>query len=556
MKRLLLLGWAVMMACCTGALHAQTLRWASQGDPQTMDPHSQNETLTNSINGQIYEKLVKRDRELNLVPGLATEWTQVSSLLWRLKLRPGVKFQDGAPFTADDVVFSVNRAKGPTSQLSNYANSVGTPRAVDALTVEFALAAVNPIFLQHLDTLFIMSKSWCEANNVTRPLDFKNKEESFASRNANGTGPYQVVTRQPGIKTVFKRNPAWWGWPVSPPTAGTRSAPSTSIGGAVALASGPASNDGNVQEMVFTPIGNDATRLAALVSGEIDFVLDPAPRDVGRLRKTEGVKVIDGPENRLIFIAMDQARDTLLYGRVPNGKNPFKDVRVRRALYQAIDIETIKIKLMNGLSAPTGGLTPSPVGSFNDAALEARLLPFDVAAARKLMAEAGYADGFEVTLDCPNNRYINDEKICQALAVMWAQLKVKLRVNPMPRVTYFPKLEKLDTSLNLYGWGGAITDAEVILTPVFRNRGEKGVGAYNYGGVRNDKFDALAAQSSIEADAKKREVLIKAALAEYKHQVHVIPLHRQMIPWAARSTVNVVHRADNWLELSWVSIDR
>ena len=552
MKRLLLLGWTVMLMGCAGAPHAQTLRWASQGDPQTMDPHSQNELLTNSINGQIYEKLVKRDRELKLVPGLATEWTQVSPLLWRLKLRAGVKFQDGTLFTADDVVFSVNRAKGPTSQLSNYANAVGTPRAVDPLTVEFALSAVNPIFLQHLDTLFIMSKTWCETNNATRPLDFKNKEENFASRNANGTGPYQLVTRQPGIKTIFKRNPAWWGWPVSKPTSWSRSAPQ---GGAVAPGSGPASNDGNVQEMVFTPIGNDATRLAALVSGEIDFVLDPAPRDVGRLRNTAGVKVIDGPENRLIFIAMDQARDTLLYGRAPDGKNPFKDVRVRRALYQAIDIETIKTKLMNGLSVPTGSLTPSPEGDFNDAALEARLLPFDIAAARKLMAQAGYADGFEVTLDCPNNRYINDEKICQALAVMWAQLKVKVRVNAMPRVTYFPKLEKLDTSLNLYGWGGASTDAEVILTPVFRNRGDKGVGAYNYGGVRNDKFDALAAQSSIEPDANKREALIKAALTEYKAQVHVIPLHRQMIPWAARSTVSVVHRPDNWLELAWVRIE-
>ena len=525
MKRLLLLGWAAMLFC-SGALHAQTLRWASQGDPQTMDPHSQNELLTNSMNGQIYEKLVKRDRALNLVPSLATEWTQVSTLLWRFKLRPGVKFQDGTPLTADDVVFSINRAKGPTSQLANYASAVGTPRAVDALTVEFALAAVNPIFLQHLDTIFIMSKSWCEAHNATRPLDFKNKEESFTSLNANGTGPYQLETRQPGIKTVLKRNSAWWG-----------------------------KLEGNVQEVIFTPIGNDATRLAALVSGEIDFVLDPAPRDVGRLRNTAGVKVIDGPENRLIFIAMDQARDTLLYGRVPNGKNPFKDVRVRRALYQAIDVETIKTKLMNGLSTPTGSLTPSPVGDFNDVALEARLLPFDVAAARKLMAEAGYADGFEVTFDCPNNRYINDEKICQAVAVMWAQLKVKLRVNAMPRVTYFPKLEKLDTSLNLYGWGGAVTDAEVILTPVFRNRGDKGVGAYNYGNVRNDKFDALAAQSSIEPDAKKREALIKAALTEFKQQVHVIPLHRQMIPWAARSKVNVVHRADNWLEVAWVTVN-
>ncbi len=456
------------LSCCCAASLAQTLRWASQGDPQTMDPHSQNESLTNMVNGQFYEQLTRRDRDLNLVPGLATSWLQVSPLLWRFKLRAGVKFHDGSPFTADDVVFSVNRAKAPSSQVANYSNSVGVPRKIDELTVEFQLASVNPIFLQHIDTLVMMSKSWSEAHRVSKPLDFKNKEESFASMSANGTGPYQLVLRQPGIKTVYKRNPAWWG-----------------------------KFEGNVQEVVLTPIANDATRLAALVSGEIDFVLDPAPRDIPRLRNTSGVKVIDGPENRLIFIAMDQARDKLLYADVPGGKNPFKDVRVRRALYQAIDIEAIRAKLMNGLSVPTGGLSTAAAGG--DPRLEARL-PFDLVAARKLMRDAGYADGFEVTLDCPNNRYVNDEKICQAVAVMWSQLKVKVKVSAMPRTTYFPKLERLDTSLYLFGWGGAITDAEVIMTPVFRSRGEQGIGAYNYSNVHNEKFDQLAALSSVETD--------------------------------------------------------
>jgi len=306
---------------------------------------------------------------------------------------------------------------------------------------------------------------------------------------------------------------------------------------------------------VFTPIANDATRLAALVSGEIDFVLDPAPRDVARLRNTAGVKIIDGPENRIVFIGMDQFRDKLLYGSVPGDKNPFKDPRVRRALYQAVDIETLRTKLMNGLSVPTGGLTPSPIGAYLDAEIEKRL-PYDLNAARKLMADAGFADGFEVTLDCPNNRYINDEEICIALAGMWAQLKVKVRVNGMPRANYFPKIEKQDTSMYMLGWGGAITDAETTFTPVLRNRGEKGVGYWNFGGVKNDKFDALAAASSIEGDAKKREEIVKAALREYKEGVHVIPLHRQVIPWAARSNVSAVHRPDNWLELQWVTVGK
>jgi peptide/nickel transport system substrate-binding protein len=515
---------AVSLAVPVAApVQAQTLRWASQGDPQTMDPHSQNESMTNMMNGQVYETLIKRDRQLNFVPGLATEWAQIGPLTWRFKLRPGVKFHDGSPLSAEDVVFSVNRGKEPTSQINVYANAVGTPVAVDPLTVEFRMDKVNPVFLQHLGSLWIMSKPWAEKHKVLKPLDFKNKEESHASFNTNGTGPFVLASRQPGIKTTYKRNPNWWG-----------------------------RFDGNVQEIVYTPISNDATRLAALVSGEIDFVLDPAPRDVARLRNTAGVKVIDGPENRVVFIGMDQHRDELLHGSV-KGRNPFKDVRVRRAMYHAVDIETMKTKLMNGQSVPTGGMTPSPLAYFNDPEIERRA-PFDLALARRLMAEAGYADGFEVTLDCPNNRYVNDEEICIALAGMWAQIKVKIKVNAMPRATYFPKVEKFDTSLYMLGWGGAVTDAETTLTPVMRNLGDKGVGLYNYGRSRNDRFDALAAQSSVEADVKKREELIKTALREWKEQAHTIPLHRQVIPWAARSNVTVVHRADNWLEVPWITV--
>ncbi|MDQ6638457.1 MAG: ABC transporter substrate-binding protein, partial [Pseudomonadota bacterium] len=372
---------ALAAALFTVGASAQTLRWASQGDPQTMDPHSQNESMTNMMNGQVYERLTSRDRQLRIVPALATEWQQVAPLVWRAKLRPGVKFHDGSAMTADDVVYSVLRAQQPTSQINNYAAGVGVPVKIDDLTVEFRLKAVNPIFLEHLDSLWIMSKGWSEKNRSEKPLDFKNKEELFTSLHANGTGPYMLVSRAPGIKTVYRRNPAYWG-----------------------------RIEGNVQEIVFTPIANDATRLAALVSGEIDFVLDPAPRDVARLRSTPGIKVIDGPENRILFIAFDQGRDELLYSSV-KGKNPFRDVRVRKALYQAIDIQTLKTKLMQGQSHPTGGMTPSPAGAYDDPALEARL-PYDPAAAKKLLADAGYPDGFEVQLNCPNNRYVNDEQIC------------------------------------------------------------------------------------------------------------------------------------------------
>ncbi|MGY4830101.1 ABC transporter substrate-binding protein [Sphaerotilaceae bacterium SBD11-9] len=507
----------------SGLASAQTLRWATQGDAQTMDPQSQNELLTNAMNGQVYETLVSRGKTMALEPTLATEWQQTSPTQWRFKLRPGVKFHDGTPFTADDVLFSIQRAAAGTSDIAVYANAVGTPKKVDSLSVEFNLAGVNPIFLQHISLLPIMSRTWAEKNKATKPLDFKNKEEGYASFHANGTGPYVLVSRQPDAKTVYKRNTAWWG-----------------------------KFDGNVQEVVYTPIKSDATRVAALMSGEIDLVIDPAPQDLPRLRNTAGLKVIDGPENRMLFIGMDQLRDELLYSNV-KGKNPFKDPRVRQALYQAIDIETMKTKLMRGQAAPTGSITPSPLGSYNDPEIEKRL-PYDLEAAKRLMTEAGYAQGFEVTLDCPNNRYINDEEICQALAAMWARLNMKIRVNAMPRASYFPKLQKYDTSMYMLGWGGAITDAETIFTPVLRGRGEGGVGSWNFGGAKDAQFEELAAASSKEADPKKREQLIKAALKRHNELVLNIPLHRQVIPWAARSGVDAVHRPDNWLEWRWITV--
>ncbi|WP_457394217.1 ABC transporter substrate-binding protein [Roseateles sp. P5_E1] len=515
---------AALIVLATGLVQAQTLRWSSQGDMQTTDPHSQNEVMTNSLNNQVYEGLTRRGKDMSIGPALATEWTQVTPLIWRFKLRPGVKFHDGTPFTADDVVFSMQRLRDPNAPQRVYANAVGIPKAVDPLTVVFALDKPNPIVPELIANLFIMSQRWCEQHRVTKPLNFKQQEESYASQNANGTGPFMLVSRQPGVKTVFKRNPNWWN-----------------------------KFEGNLQEFIYVPISNDATRTAALITGEIDFVLDPPPRDVARLRTVPELKVVDGQENRIVYVGMDQTRDKLLYGQAPGDKNPLKDLRVRRALYHAIDIEAIKTKLMSGYSTPTGGLTSSPRGAYGDPKLETRL-PYDVATAKKLLAEAGYPDGFDITLDCPNNRYVNDERICVALASMWAQVKVRVKVNAMPRTMYFPKVEKFDTSLFLTGWGGGSTDADIMLTPVLRNRGEQGVGVANYGGIVNNEADALAASSTIETDPKKREALVKSALQSYRDQVNIIPLHRQVIPWAMRKEVSIPHSPNNWASMDWVTV--
>jgi peptide/nickel transport system substrate-binding protein len=522
MKRLFIAA-ALSAALISAGVMATPLRWASAGDPLTMDPHSQNEGLTNTMNGQVYETLIKRDKKLVLQPALATSYKQIDDLTWQFKIRQNVKFHDGSVMTADDVVFSVERAKHPNSQIRVYANVLGTPRKIDATTVEFKLAAVNPIFLDHLATVQIMNKAWSEKNNAATPQNFKEKEEKFTALNANGTGPYRLVSRQPDVKTIYKKNDTWW-----------------------------SKHEGNVSSVTFTPIKSDSTRVSALISGELDFILDPPPQDLERLEKTPNTKVVNGVENRIIFIGMDQARDELLYSSV-KGKNPFKDKRVRQALYQSIDIETLKTRLMRGQAFPTGGITVSPLGAFNDAAIEKRL-PFDLNAAKKLMADAGYPQGFEVTLHCPNNRYINDERICQALAAMWAQIGVKIKLEAAPRAIHFPRLEKLDTSMYMLGWGGAITDAETTMTPVLRNRAGSGIGDYNYGNYKNDKLDAAAAASSKEPNPAKRKELILTALRAHNDEINHLPLHRQVIPWATRANVNVSHRPDNWFEWDWVTI--
>jgi|KBSSwiStaDraftv2_1062776.scaffolds.fasta_scaffold01237_2 peptide/nickel transport system substrate-binding protein len=519
---------ALVAAFGLGALGADavTLRWAGRGDMQTTDPHSQNEGLTNNINSLVYEFLVDRDKQLGLVPSLAESWTQVNPTTWRFKLRPGVKFHDGTPFTADDVVFSYERARADTSQLRAYATAAGVPKKIDDLTVEFVTNGPNPIELEHVATINIMSKAWCEKNRCMKPQNFGAKEDMITAREGNGTGPYMLVSRQPDVKTVLKKNPNWWGLKV------------------------PGYWDGNVDDVIYTPIVSDATRVAALISGEVDLINDPPPQDVPRLAQTPNIKVIEGVENRIVFIGMDQARDELLYSNV-KGKNPFKDLRVRQALYQAIDIDAINKNTMRGLSKPTGAILPSPKTSTPE--IEKRL-PFDKEKAKKLLADAGYPNGFEVTLDCPNNRYVNDERICQALAAMWSQIGITIKLNSMPRAVYFPKLEKTDTSLYMLGWGGASTDGIFTLQPVLSSYNGKGDGDFNYGRYTNAKVDELTAKVKVDMNQEHRVSLIQEALLAQNAQVNLLPLHRQVIPWASRGNVTVPHRADNNVRPDWTTV--
>jgi peptide/nickel transport system substrate-binding protein len=512
-----------------GPVEAATLRWSSQGDYLSADPHAQNEGLNNNINDEIFERLTSRAKDLTLQPALATSWEILGPTRWRFHLRQGVRFHDGAPFSADDVVFSVERAQLPSSNFKVFATPVGKARKVDAHTVEFETPRPTPpaVMLENVNAIRIMSKAWCDKHGAGRPQDFKTGEETYASRNANGTGPYLLVKREPEVGTVLRKNPAWWG------IAEKRF-------------------EGNVDEIVYRPIKSDVTRMAALVSGEIDLVLDPLVNDIPRLKTSGGIEVIEGPENRVIFLAMDQERAELKYSSV-KGRNPLKDLRVRQALYMAIDVDAIQRQVMRGQSRPTGAMVPTAGTSFPE--LEPRLLPHDPQRARKLLAEAGYPNGFDLTLDCPNNRYVNDERICTALASMFAKIGVKARLNALPRAQFFQKVDQFDISMHLYGWGGAARDPGFTLTPVLRSRDGKGRGDFNSGRYRDDELDRLIDAVEVEMDPGKRRALMLQALARARDNIYVIPLHRQMIPWAVRKGVKAVHRPDNVVEAVWTRVE-
>ncbi|WP_348753252.1 ABC transporter substrate-binding protein [uncultured Aquincola sp.] len=514
-----LLATALALAC--GLAQAVTLRVADVGDVQSMDPHSLNETLQLSFTQNIYDPLVSRGKDMSLKPGLATKWTQTSPTVWRFDLRKGVTFHDGTPFTADDVVFSFKRGASEGSDMKGYTNPIKEVRKVNDFAVDIETSAPLPILPDTLTSLFIMSKKWCEENKAERPVDRRKGIENYASFKANGTGPYRLKERQPSTRTVIVRNNNYF-----------------------------EKFEGNVDEVVFTPIGNDATRVAAMLSGEVD-VMEPVPlQDVERL-KAGGFTVLQGPELRTIFLGMDQKRDELLFSNV-KGKNPFKDVRVRKAFYQAIDIDAIKSRVMRNASSPTALMVGPGIRGFQ-ADMNKRL-PYDVEAAKKLMAEAGYPNGFEVGMNCPNDRYVNDGPICQAVAASLARIGVKVNLQTETKNTYFPKILRRDTSFYLLGWTPSTTDAHDAISALMATPTDKGQGQFNLGSYSNPKFDELAAKIASEIDDAKRNAYIREAFKIHADDVGHIPLHQQALAWAMRSNVSLVQLPDNRMFFKWVTV--
>jgi peptide/nickel transport system substrate-binding protein len=514
---------ALLIAAGACLAQAATFRWASQGDYLTADPHSQDALLTNAINFHVYEPLVMRGKKLELLPALAVSWKQAAPTTWVFTLRKGVKWHDGSDFTADDVVFSVKRAQGPTSNFRTFANAVGEPRRIDDHTVAFVTPVPNPVLVETIAGLTMMSRAWCRKHKAEAAQNFAASEESYTTRHAMGTGAFQLVSRIPDGKSTFRKNPQWWG-----------------------IAAGMF--EGNVDVMEFATIRSDATRMAALLSGELELVHDPPPQDLASLRRDPRVRIHEGPENSIVFLGMDQSRDALLYSDVKD-RNPFKDRRVRLAVYQAIDNDALNRVAMRGMAISTGVALTNPAAAGIPKEMNRRH-PHDVEAARKLLAAAGYPNGFGVTLDCLNTR----EKFCVALAGMLARVNIRVSVNSLPGSQFIAKGQRMDTSFYMLGWGGAATDAIFLLLPVFHGRNAQGDGDSNWGNYRDEKLDSLIDRAKVETDPKKRQALINEAMQTIHENVYYIPLHHRISPWVSRANVEVVHRANNHLQAIWVNV--
>ncbi len=524
------LAGALLAAAATAALvlggptHAKPLRFASAFDPQSMDPHALALLYQSRVVSQIYDSLVGRDRDFRLEPALATSWRMVDARTWRFTLRPNVRFHDGTPLAADDVVFSIERALAKTSQRAFQLRGVTGARRVDDLTVDVLLASPDAVLPEKLIFIGIMSKAWAEKNGVSVPQDFNARQETFAVRNANGTGPFMLRRYEPDARLSLAANPHWWG-------------------------RGTPHGGGNVTEVTYTVIQSDATRMAALATGEADFVIDPPFQDLARLSQDKRLKFVSTTDIGTQYLGFDQWRAELESSDI-KGRNPFKDLRVRRAVYQAIDIDSIVAKVLRGQATPTGSFVSALVDGYLPE-LDRRL-PYDPAAARTLLKEAGYPNGFAVQLDCVNVTF--RAAVCQAISAMLAQVGVRVTFQPAPSALFFPKLTQATTSFFEFGWSPT-TDPWSMLNSIVRSYDGSGAGQFNGGRYANPRLDALIDAIRVEPDLARRRQLTGDALRLMAEDLPLLPLYRRKISWVMRPNIHVVPWPNDILELRFVRID-
>jgi peptide/nickel transport system substrate-binding protein len=494
---------------CAFAAHAANLTVGLGTDVTAIDPHYHNLTPNNNVAAHVYGYLVERNEKSQPIPGLATEWKTVDPVTWEFKLRRGVKFHDGSDFTAADVVASlerVPRVPNSPSPFTAYTKQIRKIEVVDPYTIRFVTASPYPVMPSDMTQVAIISKQYLNAST----------EEFNSGKAAIGTGPYKVVRYTKSDRLELARNDSWWGGRTS------------------------------WEKVTLRILPNDATRVAALLAGDVQVIENVPTSDVARLKGDKRLTIYRTVADRLIYLHLDSDRDASPFvtgrGGEPLDRNPLKDARVRKALSKAINRPAIVERVMEGEAIASGQLVPEFLfGATKNLQVE----KFDPEGARKLLAEAGYPNGFGLTLHSPNNRYVNDAEIAQAVAQMLARIGVDTKVVAMPSATYFSQATDLKFSFMLVGWGTGTAEASSSLKALLLtyNR-DKGFGTANRGRYSNAKVDALTEDALQTVDDVKREAYLQRASELAINDTGIIPLHFQVNLWATRDGIAYAPRVD------------
>ncbi|MGO1118960.1 ABC transporter substrate-binding protein [Rhodovibrionaceae bacterium A322] len=507
----------------TTAAWAADLKIGLPSEPSSIDPHYHNLGPNNANRKHVFESLTEMDANQNLKPGLATSWTPVDDNTWEIKLREGVKFHDGTTFDADDVIYTLGRipnVPNSPSAFTLYTKSIDSISAKDPHTLIIKTPGPRPLLPVELSNLGIISKETSEAavegyKAAGGEAPEWPKTEDFNSGSmAVGTGPYKFVEFVKGDRLVYAANDDYWGgrpeW----------------------------------DQVTFKPIPSDGPRVAALLAGDVDMIGKPPTQDMERLKADENIDIITGLSNRVIYLHFDHEQEPTPGVNGGEGKNPFKDARVREAVSKAINREAIVARIMGGVAEPAAQLLPPGMFGNNP---DLKVEGYDPEGAKKLLAEAGYPDGFTLVLGTPNDRYINDEKIAQAVAQMLSRIGIKTSVDASTKSVFFKRRNKYEFSFYMAGWGSGTGEMSSPLRALVATRNkETGFGGTNRGRYSNPDLDALITEALQTVDEKAREKLLMDASKMAMENYAILPLHYEVTPWALRKGLNYDARADQY----------
>ncbi len=515
MKVLASLALAAALACFPHAALAQQQRDISiglQAAITSMDPHYHNLSPNNSLHRHVFEPLIAVDANGRLTPALATSWKALNDTTWEFKLRKNVKFHDGTPFTAEDVLFTFKRIPNVPNSPSSFATftkPIVEARAVDPHTLVLKTASPHVLLPSDLTSVRIVSKLHGEKAGT---------EDYNAGRAAIGTGPYKYAEYVPNQRVVLKANYGYWG------------------------------GEEPWDRITFKMLPSPAARVAALMSGDVQMIESVPTADIAKISADPRFNVVDKVSNRIIYVHLHQSSDKPPFTAAKDGrpleKNPYKDARVRRALSMAINRDAIAERIMEKRAVPAGQLLAD---SFFGTSRKLRPPKYDPEGAKKLLAEAGYPNGLALTLHGPSNRYINDEKILQAIAQMYSRIGLDVKVETVPPANYFTRATKGEFGYMLLGWGTESNEQGSALRSLLATYDpDKGMGVTNRARYSNPAMDKVLQQALSTLDDKKREGLIQQAAEIAMGDTALIPIHFEVSTWATTKNMRYNARVDQY----------